>query len=70
MHDLKMFKISCYILCSILVILAVFSSSLDVHILIYSIETKFSSVGEFWFKLSPNSLQISETEYLSFMNNK
>ena len=60
MHDLKMFKIFCYILCSILVILAVFSCSLDVHLLIYSIETKFSSVGEFWFRLSPNSLQISE----------
>ena len=50
----------CYTICSILLLLAVFSTSLDVNILINSHDLKFSSIGEFWFQLSPSSLQISE----------
>ena len=40
--------------------LAIFSCSFDCHLLIYGSESKFSSIGEFWYELSPSSIQISE----------
>ena len=41
-------------------VITIFSTSYDVHLLINGKETSFSSIGEFWFALSPTSLQISE----------
>ncbi len=40
--------------------LAIFSCSFDCHLLMYGSEPKFSSIGEFWYELSPSSIQISE----------
>ena len=41
-------------------VITIFSTSYDVHLLINGKEPSFSSIGEFWFALSPTSLQISE----------
>ena len=41
-------------------VITIFSASYDVHLLIDGKEPSFSSIGEFWFALSPTSLQISE----------
>ena len=41
-------------------VITIFSISYDVHLLINGKEPSFSSIGEFWFALSPTSLQISE----------
>ena len=41
-------------------VITIFSTSYDVHLLINGKETSFSSIGEFWFALSPTSLQIGE----------
>ena len=41
-------------------VVTIFSTSYDVHLLIHKNEPSFSSVGEFWFALSPTSLQITE----------
>ena len=41
-------------------VITIFSTSYDVHLLIDGKEPSFSSIGEFWFALSPTSLQISE----------
>ena len=41
-------------------VVTIFSTSYDVHLLINGKEPSFSSIGEFWFALSPTSLQISE----------
>jgi len=40
--------------------LAIFSCSFDCHLLIYGSDPKFSSIGKFWYELSPSSIQISE----------
>ena len=41
-------------------VITIFSTSYDVHLLINGKAPSFSSIGEFWFVLSPTSLQISE----------
>ena len=41
-------------------VITIFSTSYDVHLLINGKAPSFSSIGEFWFALSPTSLQISE----------
>ena len=40
--------------------LATFSCSFDCHLLIHGSDPKFSSIGKFWYELSPSSIQISE----------
>ena len=55
-----MIRILVFICFATFSILTIFSSSYDVHLLINGVDAKFTSIGQFWYKLSPNSLQISE----------
>ena len=54
---LRMFSLIILIL---FFVITIFSTSYDVHLLIDGKAPSFSSIGEFWFALSPTSLQISE----------
>tara|TARA_X000000950_G_C13473447_1_gene480748 strand:- start:119 stop:487 length:369 start_codon:yes stop_codon:yes gene_type:complete len=40
--------------------LTIFAFSFDVHLLIKGFSPEFTSIGQFWYELSPSSLQISE----------
>ena len=42
------------------VILFVFSSSYDVHLILENQMFGFSNIGEFWYAISPNTLQLIE----------
>ena len=53
-------KIIVYIFLAIFSLLAIFSCSYDVHLLLNGLGPKFTSIGRFWYELSPNSLQIFE----------
>ena len=54
------FKIIIYIFFVIFSLLTIFACSFDVHLLIEGFSPEFTSIGQFWYELSPNSLQISE----------
>ena len=54
------FKIIIYIFFVIFSLLTIFACSFDLHLLIDGFSPEFSSIGQFWYELSPNSLQISE----------
>ena len=54
------FKIIIYIFFIIFSLLTIFACSFDVHLLIKGFSLEFTSIGQFWYELSPNSLQISE----------
>ena len=53
-------QIIVYIFLAIFSLLAIFSCSYDVHLLLNGLGPKFTSIGRFWYELSPNSLQIFE----------
>ena len=55
-----MIQIIVYIFLAIFSLLAIFSCSYDVHLLLNGFGPKFTSIGRFWYELSPNSLQIFE----------
>ena len=55
-----MIQIIVYIFLAIFSLLAIFSCSYDVHLLLNGLGPKFTSIGRFWYELSPNSLQIFE----------
>ena len=55
-----MIQIIVYIFLAIFSLLAIFSCSYDVHLLLNGLDPKFTSIGRFWYELSPNSLQIFE----------
>ena len=55
-----MIQIIVYIFLAIFSLLAIFSCSYDVHLLLNGLSPKFTSIGRFWYELSPNSLQIFE----------
>ena len=55
-----MLRILSFIVLIFFFVITIFSTSYDVHLLINRKESSFSSIGEFWFALSPTSLQISE----------
>ena len=55
-----MLRILSLIILILFFVVTIFSTSYDVHLLVNGKEPSFSSIGEFWFKLSPTSLQISE----------
>ncbi len=42
------------------IIIFVFSSSYDVHLILENQKFRFSNIGEFWFAISPNTIQLSE----------
>ena len=54
------FKIIIYIFFVIFSLLTIFACSFDVHLLIEGFSPEFTSIGQFWYELSPNSLQVSE----------
>ena len=53
-------QIIVYIFLAIFSLLTIFSCSYDVHLLLNGLDPKFTSIGRFWYELSPNSLQIFE----------
>tara|TARA_B100001094_G_scaffold247617_1_gene244525 strand:- start:324 stop:692 length:369 start_codon:yes stop_codon:yes gene_type:complete len=53
-------KINILISIVIFSLLTIFSCSYDIHLLIEGFKPGFTSIGQFWYELSPNSLQISE----------
>ncbi len=55
-----MLSVLSFIILILFFVITIFSTSYDVHLLINGKEPSFSSIGEFWFALSPTSLQISE----------
>ena len=55
-----MLSVLLFIILILFFVITIFSTSYDVHLLIDGKEPSFSSIGEFWFALSPTSLQISE----------
>ena len=55
-----MIQIIVYIFLAIFSLLAIFSCSYDVHLLLNGLDPNFTSIGRFWYELSPNSLQIFE----------
>ena len=55
-----MIQIIVYIFLAIFSLLAIFSCSYDVHLLLNGLDPRFTSIGRFWYELSPNSLQIFE----------
>ena len=55
-----MIQIIVYIFLAIFSLLAIFSCSYDAHLLLNGLDPKFTSIGRFWYELSPNSLQIFE----------
>ena len=54
------FKIIIFIFFVIFSLLTIFACSFDIHLLIDGFSPEFTSIGQFWYELSPNSLQISE----------
>ena len=56
----NLFKIIINIFFVIFCLLTIFACSFDVHLLIEGFSPEFTSIGQFWYELSPNSLQISE----------
>ena len=59
-HYLFMFRYITYIFFILFGLCAIISCSLDVHHILNGSDAKFTSFGELWFRLSPNSLQITE----------
>ena len=57
---IHMVKYFTFVFLLIFSVLAIFSCSFDCHLLMYESEPKFSSIGEFWYELSPSSIQMSE----------
>ena len=55
-----MLRILSLIIFFLFFVTTIFSTSYDLHLLINGKKPSFSSIGEFWFSLSPTSLQISE----------
>ncbi len=55
-----MIKIIVFIFLVIFFLLTIFSCSYDVHLLLKGLDPEFTSIGQFWHVLSPNSLQIIE----------